>query len=242
MVVFNEKDHTYQNPVTKRFYISVSTLLSKYKEPFDRDYFAGVTAMKKGKTKEEVLKDWDKTVKDACDKGTNIHKILENYLVEGTIENATLLEKFDKIFNKKDFQLVRNEYIIFNDEYEIAGTSDLICDVNNELFDVYDFKTNKKFLFHSEYGKYLKTPLNNLQQCHYNDYSLQLSLYAYLYSIYANKKVRKICIFYYDGNEFKSYPVPYLYWEISVLIKHYIQNHGQTAVDQNKNVIAKLQS
>ena len=38
MIVFNKESHTYFNPDTKRPYISVSRLLSLYKEPFDKDF------------------------------------------------------------------------------------------------------------------------------------------------------------------------------------------------------------
>ena len=56
MVVFNEEKHTYQNPETKEFYTSVSSLLSKYKEPFDKHFHASKKALKEGVTKEEMLK------------------------------------------------------------------------------------------------------------------------------------------------------------------------------------------
>ena len=242
MVVFNKENHTYKNPETNRPYISVSKLLSLYKEPFDSAFHAERKALKEGVTKDEILSKWDKMTKDACDKGQNIHSILENYIKTGVIEDNVLIEKLNEVFNKSSYKNVRTEYLVYSDEYEVAGTSDIICDVDSDTFDVYDFKTNKKFTFDNGYGKYLKPPLNNLQQCHYNDYSIQLSLYAYLYSALTNKKVRKICILYHNGKEFKSYPTPYLHWEVSVLLKHYLKNHGQTATDQSQSIINKLQS
>jgi hypothetical protein len=242
MVVFNEADHTYKNPETNRYYTSVSKLLSLYKEPFDKDFHAERKAIKEGVTKEEIIKKWDKINKDACDKGQNIHNIVEKYIKYNEVEDIKLISLLDEVFDRKQYKRVLSEEILYNDEYEIAGTSDVICDVDSNCFDVYDFKTNKKFTFHNDYQKYLKSPLNNLQQCHYNDYSLQLSLYAYLYSLLTNKKVRKICILYYDGKKFYSYNTPYMYWEISALLKHYIKNHGQSVIEQNKDIISKLQS
>lgn len=242
MVVFNKENHTYKNPETNRFYISVSRLLSLYKEPFDRDFHAERKAIKEGVSKEEIINKWAKINKDACDKGHNVHQIIENYIKEDIIGDEQLIAELNKVFDKSKYKAIRNEYTVYSDEFEVAGTSDLICDIDSNTFDVYDFKTNKKFTFDNGYGKYLKPPLNNLQQCHYNDYSIQLSLYAYLYAALTNKKVRKICILYHNGKEFKCYQTPYLYWEISVLLKHYIKNHGQTATEQSQSVISKLQS
>jgi len=235
MIVFNEENHTYQNFETKEFYTSVSKVLSLYKEPFDKEFHASRKAIKEGVTKDEMLAKWDKINKEACDKGHNVHQIVENFIKEGTIEDVNLINAFEKIFNKKDYKRVLSEEIVYSDKYKIAGTSDMICDVNDDEFDILDLKTNKKFLFHNNFSKYLKAPLNNLQQCHYNDYSLQLSLYAYLYSGLTNKRVRKICILYHDGEKFVSYATPYMFWEIQVLLPHFLNNHGQPVIEPNKS-------
>lgn len=230
MIIFDEAAHTYKNPKTGRYYISVSKLLGMYKEPFDREFWSKKAALKEGVSQEEILARWDKTTKDACDKGTSIHDIVENYIKEDIIKDKELIKALNLVFDKKKFKRVLSEELVYDDEYEVAGTSDIICDVDNNTFDVYDFKTNKSFIFENKYGKYLKTPLNHLQQCQYNDYSIQLSLYAFLYGKLTNKKVRKICILYHDGEQFHNYPTPYMFWEVSALLKHYSNNNGQTTV------------
>jgi len=223
MVIFDETQHKYTNPLNNKVYISVSQLLKKYKEPFDSDFFASKVAKRDGKTKEQVLEEWNKNTLAACNKGTEIHNIFENYLNTGKVEkkNKKYIVELKKVFDKNEYKKINSELILHNDTYEVAGTSDIVADVNDEYFDVLDFKTNKKFLFYSKYGKYLKHPLNNLQECQYNDYSLQLSLYAFLYSNQTNKKVRQISILYHDGSQFHRYPVPYLYWEVTALLNHY---------------------
>ena len=238
MVIFDSVKHTYTNPETNKIYISVSQLLKKYKEPFDSDFFASKIAKRDGKTKEQVLELWEKNNKAACDKGQDLHDAFENFFKTGSIDKKYFKQatEFRKVFDINDYKTVNSEIIISSDEHEIAGTSDIIADVDDTYFDVLDFKTNKKFLFYSKYGKHLKYPLNNLQECQYNDYSLQLSLYAYLYSVVTNKKVRQISILYYDGNQFHKYPVPYLFWEVTVLIKHY----GQTLSSKSKDLTIRV--
>jgi len=234
MVIFDEGKHTYFNPETKRFYISVSRLLALYKEPFDKDFHANRVALREGIKKEDVINRWAKTSEVACQKGVSVHSIVENYIKTGVVEDVDLIDALNVVFNKKGFKRVLSEEIVYNDTYEVAGMSDIICDVNDNVFDVYDFKTNKSFTFESKYNKWLKNPLQNLQQCHYNDYSLQLSLYAFLYGSLTNKKVRKISILYHDGNKFHNYPVPYMFWEVSALLKHYSINHNTATSLEDK--------
>jgi len=223
MVIFDQENHKYTNPSNNKVYISVSQLLKLYKEPFDSDFFANKVAKRDGKTKEQVLQEWNKKTQEACDKGTEIHNIFETYLTTGKVDrkNKKYVDELKKVFNKNDYKELHSEMILANDVYEVAGTSDIIADVNDKYFDVLDFKTNSKFDFFSKYGKFFKVPLNNIQECHYTSYSLQLSLYAFLYSAVSNKKVRQISILYHDGTQFHRYPVPYLYWEVTALLNHY---------------------
>ena len=230
MILFDEASHTYKNSDTNRPYLSVSKLISLYKEPFDKEYWSKRTALKEGVSQQEILTRWETHTKDRCDYGKLKHSIVEEYLKNDNIDDISLIKDFKTVFNKKDYKRILSEELVYDDIYEVAGTSDIICDVDDATFDVYDLKTNSKFLFENKYGKYLKAPLNNLQQCQYNDYSIQLSLYAYLYSGLTNKKVRKICILYHDGKQFHTYPTPYLFWEISALLKHYSNTNGQTTV------------
>lgn len=238
MVVFDKEKHTYTNPETGRTYISVSQLLSKYKEPFKKDFFAEKVAKREKVSKEEILKRWDKANKDACDKGQDIHSILEEYIKHDEIKDTKLITELNKVFNRKQYRRIHSEHILYSDEFEVAGMSDCIAEVDELYFDVIDFKTNNKFNFENKYGEYLKQPLNHLQHCHHNDYALQLSLYAYLHSKLTGKKLRKIEILYHSEGTFKSIPVNYLYWDIVVLLKHY----GQNTNKQGKKSVAELQS
>jgi hypothetical protein len=42
--------------------------------------------------------------------------------------------------------------ILFSEEHELAGMSDLIVDIDDVYFDVLDHKTNRVFNFHNPYG------------------------------------------------------------------------------------------
>ena len=227
MVIFNKENHTYKNPETGRYYKSVSKLLGEYRKPFNADFHAINTALKRKTTVEAIKKEWEDGKNIACAKGQDIHDAVEQYIKEEKIlpGKESLIENFKTIFpDIHEFKKVHSERIVWDDDNEIAGTSDLICDVRNNYFDVYDFKTNKAFNFYNKYSEYLLSPLDHLQHCHYNDYTLQLSLYIYMYEKQTGRKFRQAGILYHDNTKFNYYPVSYLFWDIQVLLKHHKKN------------------
>lgn len=222
MINFDPKTHTYTN-IYGEIYSSVSNVISLYKKPFDSEFFSKMTAKKRGVSPEVIREEWKKNTEEACDYGKEVHSVIEGYL-KGvqTKTNSDILNSFCNVFPYK-LRDVSSEKILWNDDFKIAGTSDIIVDVNDTFFDVLDIKTNKKFDFNNKYGELLLKPLDHLQNCKYNTYSIQLSLYAYMYSKLTNKRPRNLAILYWcrDSKTFQKYYTPYMFWEVSVLLKHY---------------------
>ena len=79
MITFDEKTHTYKCSKTGRELISATTLIGKYKKPFDKMENATRVANREGLDVEFVLEMWEKEKNRACDYGTNIHKVMEDY-------------------------------------------------------------------------------------------------------------------------------------------------------------------
>lgn len=74
------------------------------------------------------------------------------------------------------------ELMIWNTLYKIAGTADKVFIETigkYRYIDLDDFKTNKEIKKTNNYDK-MRTPLNKLDDCNYNHYRLQLSLYAWM--------------------------------------------------------------
>ncbi len=95
MVIFNKEKHTYTNPETGEIYTSVSQLLSQYKEPFKKDFFAEKVAKREKVSKQVILDRWAKTNKDACDKGTRIHDIVEQYIKHGLVKDEKVINSLN---------------------------------------------------------------------------------------------------------------------------------------------------
>lgn len=221
-ITFDEKNHKYTNNSGNQL-ISVSTLISKYKEPFDADGKIAVRcAEKEGITKEEILAKWEKTKNDACTRGISFHKQAEYYILNKKIldePDKDIIEKFSKIqFSGKLF----TEEIVYSLKDMIAGTVDLIEVLGKNKCNLYDFKTNKKLEKYSFWRKKMLYPVSHIIDCNFYHYSLQLSLYAYLLEEHGFW-AEELKIFYINPKtrEIEVHPVDYLRNDVIKLIKHH---------------------
>jgi hypothetical protein len=236
-ILFNAQDHSYNGK--KITYTSVSKLISKYKKPYNRDYWSKYKAyekllgIKEFKTIRQELKypleddalfndlsalvsaeDLDNAIKEVLDewknkndasiiKGNNYHEFKENQAKElGYCENPFTGKKCPtisstKIEIKKGVEYrsptVTNLYdledgfhpelILWNDEVQIAGQSDLVfieTIKNKRYIDISDYKTNKKIDVYSFMKHKMLDPLGHLDDVNANHYKLQISCYAWL--------------------------------------------------------------
>lgn len=120
---------------------------------------------------------------------------------------------------------VYSEQLVWIDEYKVAGTADLIIEHNDYEFSVGDFKTNKSIDFYNKFGQRLLNPISHLSDCNYNIYSLQLSLYAYLFSLKSGKKCRKLFLMHLKDDKWNYIPCNNMEYEIRMMLKWYKNNH-----------------
>ena len=223
-VIFDEAAHTYTHESYGKL-ISVTTLLGKYKKPFNSDYHAERVSKREGVSKEMVLEMWESEKNKACDKGTKIHKLLEDYICYGDVmdDYGWLYKSYDKSveYYIDKYNKVHCEKLLYNEQYKVAGTADLIYEHSKDEFTLGDFKTNKKFRFSSPFGERLLAPVDHLHNCENNIYALQLSMYAYFYEQLTGKKCRKLVIFYLSGDRFKAYHCNYLKSDVEKVLENY---------------------
>ena len=223
-VKFDEASHRYTHDTHGEF-VSVTTLLGKYKKPFDSGVHAARVAKREGVSVEMVLEMWDIEKNKACDRGTHIHKLLEDYITVGETQDdyGWLYKSYDKGVERTidKFKKIHCERLLHNTDYMVAGTADLIYEHSNGEFTVGDFKTNKRFRFSSQYGERLLGPVSHLHNCEFNIYALQLSMYAYLHELATGKKCRKLAIFYLQGDRFVTYHCNYLKSDIKNILDNY---------------------
>lgn len=225
MVTFKEDSHQYFNERGEE-YTSVTRMLHEYTTPFAEDAIAAKVAKKEGVTKEEILAKWKEANTTACDFGTEIHLLMENYIKtseKGETE-YDLYKSFDEIL-KAYCGVARwnllSEVLLWDDEYKIAGTSDIIVNLNEHEFAVGDFKTNKKLNFYSPFGNIMAYPVDHLSDCNFSVYSLQLSVYAYFYERLSGKRCRNTFLLYLNDGKWSYISANYLKYEVMALLRHF---------------------
>jgi ATP-dependent exoDNAse (exonuclease V) beta subunit len=126
---------------------------------------------------------------------------MENYIITGRFntDSADIVRSFVKATEGFKHNVKQSESLLWHHEAKVAGTADVILE-NATEFAILDFKTNKKFNFFSAFNERLLYPLDHLDYCEYNIYSLQLALYAYMYELISGKRCKFIKILYLQSN------------------------------------------
>ena len=215
MLKFDRASHSYKNIHTNQEYTSATSLINKFKKKFDTDFHAKRVAEKEGVSPEVIKERWKKMNTDSKVKGSNTHEAIDDFNKTGLIdkEYEVILLSL-KALDLYDREKSKCEELVYNHHFKLAGTADCIEDCGS-TFNIYDFKTNKKFNLFSPYNSFLLDPLGHLSECEYNIYSLQLSLYAFMYSNMTGKNVGKLAAIHIDSeNKLNVYNTPYLYSDI----------------------------
>ena len=273
-VCFNDENHCYWNINDNEKYISVTTLIHQFTQPFDKDFWSAYKALEKhipkdswaiekksllnskkfdksildlyniselefNKTQQEILDEWDNENRKSCERGTKIHEELENSFYNNphniSLQKFGIGGKFEckKDYSELDLEYgVYPEYLIYRESDDgilrIAGQVDLIIKSGNEIT-IVDHKTNKKIEQKSGFNTStrsnvkMKYPLNNLMDCNFYHYTMQLSTYAWmLQKINPNFIIKDLILNHYDHNGKNTlYHCEYLKSEVEKMLYFY---------------------
>jgi hypothetical protein len=204
MIVFNEELHKYTSKCGSIQYKSVTTVIGELRPPKNWVKIAYEYSLKNGMTTEYWLNKWDSSKNDAGLRGTRYHKRfedskrgLENVFSEiKTINGDKLAYDLSKLDTGEYIEL-----ICYDQPSKICGTADGVIINGDGTFDLYDHKTTKpeKMKFKSiSYGKQGKArligPVSHIDECAGMEYTLQLSLYAYMIEKYSGLKCNSLWI------------------------------------------------
>ena len=188
----------------------------------------------------EIIQSWDNTRDEACEHGTYVHEIMETSFYGNTHFD---LSNFGCPQICGDYSCIKGNYKLDLDNgiypeflmsyitpsgLRIAGQADLIVKNGNNI-SILDWKTNKEIKKRSYYNKtkkknvMMKFPLNNLEDCNYNIYTLQLSLYAYMIQqLNPEFNIQNLNLVHIarDGKQ-TVYECKYLKDDIERMLKHY---------------------
>jgi hypothetical protein len=269
-ILFNATDHSYKSVDAEQdiIWYSVTTVVSSLKKPFDAKKTAAKVSKKEGSkwfgiNPEIIQQIWSNEAKRATDLGTWYHNQREDDLCsfasierEGsTVPVFKPLPLKDGIKYAPSQKLeagVYPEHMVYLKSAGICGQSDLVEVVNSRV-NIIDYKTNKEIKMESfrnweGISEKMLHPVSHLDDCHFNHYALQLSIYMYII-LKHNPKLLPGNIYIHhvtfetDGKDDWGYPiskrdengdpvvkevdpipVPYLYDEVIAVINYMKDN------------------
>jgi len=187
-IVFEPLTHTYKDETG--FYTPVSSVISHYKAKFDSDKWSLIKARERGISQEEILEEWALNSKKSTDKGTTMHKAVEDFF-RHRLESEYVAEYLPIFLKWRTSGMVFiPEQLLFSKKYRVAGTPDMVIfDPKTDTYSILDWKTNKEIKMSNRYQK-MTGVCSHLDDCNYNHYFLQLNLYASL----LDKPINKLSI------------------------------------------------
>ena len=205
--------------------------------------------------KSDILAEYDAKRNASCEIGTAIHleKELEFYdeskrdLKKFGLGGKFECEKGYYILDKE--RAVYPEFLIshkFNDDLKISGQLDLLIKDGNDIY-IYDYKSNDSIDKTSYYDRKTKShqmmlyPMNNIMDCNYYHYCLQLSLYFYLLKqINPNFNLKKLALIHIDKQTRKEteHICEYLEEDVKRMLKHYQSKVRQKdIIERDKQIV-----
>jgi ATP-dependent exoDNAse (exonuclease V) beta subunit len=200
-LIFKEEGHLYESIEEDIKWTSVTSFIGMFKPKFDAKAQAKKSAKNKkskwyGMTEKEILTAWDNESKRAITLGNFYHNQRESDLLnfetiqrEG-VEVPIVRPLFDEASGAKIAPVqkidagVYPEHFVYLKSSSLCGQADLVEVVNGRV-NITDYKTNKEIKkegFKNWEGISAKmyNPVNHLDDCNFNHYSLQMSIYMYI--------------------------------------------------------------
>jgi hypothetical protein len=270
-IVFNAEDHSYKSlEDTGIEWISVTTLVSHFKKPFDAKKVAErVTKNKKSKWHGIDPVIIQQIWKNEADRSTTLGSWYHNQREDDLCALASMeregvtIPVFKPVEQSSGLKMapsqklelgVYPEHMVYLKSAGICGQSDLVEVVNGKV-NIIDYKTNKEiktesYVNYEGMSEKMQFPVDNLDDCHFYHYALQLSIYMYII-LKHNPKLKPGRIFIHhitfevEGEDNWGYPIskrdqngdpivkevvpmaiPYLVDEVLSII-HYLSDNRQ---------------
>lgn len=228
-------------------YLSVSKVLHHIEPPFDSERISYFKARKECRIEmrtdvtgheptestirfrqKVLLQQWkDKNVA-STDVGTLIHNCIEHRVKTGMPcgslqyddAAADIVEKY-----LSGYKAFHAEEVLYSKFFRAAGTADFLGvrkAGRSSVIDITDYKTNasKGIQYQSDYGNYLLDPVQHMEQCNYNHYCLQQSIYMRFLEEhgFTPGRIRLIYIPPADSMNHFPIPVPYMKREAEAIL------------------------
>lgn len=176
---------------------------------------------------EEIKKKWKDDGVKAANDGTYLHEQIEKYFLKKNYDRVPEFHLFEQ-FVKAHESIVpyRSEWRIFDEEYNIAGTIDLLVK-NGSDYEIYDWKRSTNIIDY--FGNPItenrfdsgKGILRDIPDTSFNKYCLQQSLYRYILEKHYNLKVSKmfLIVLHPEYTQYYKFETPYKKDKVELILK-----------------------
>ena len=246
-VYLEPEQHRYYHGVTGREYASCSKLRKEYKKPFNTAMISHAVAKSKVKSvggdvkdysliqveQELICQQWDKKRDDATEIGSKVDGAIDHYFATTEVlfpEMTDLMTNLGEMM--AGYKQRISKAVVWSEAHGVAGEIDKLCiRRKGGCADYYDYKTNlhRGMQYQSKYNQFMLNPIDYLEDCNYNDVSLQLSLYALMGEICYNLRPGRLAAILIDTEKGFSYqviPVPYMKHTAWALLEHFRKIHA----------------
>lgn len=146
---FDEGPHKYTDSNGNE-YISVTTIIGNYVPKFNSKYWARKKAQEQGVSEKEIIKQWDKIKKEACERGTHTHNGIED-----AIKDVSMFKDAIRYLMQTEtgrcVTVADLPYIVVN-PLDIEKFKEATNNKYEEIYRVFQFYTNKGYAIYSEIG------------------------------------------------------------------------------------------
>lgn len=201
-VKFLPEDHKYVSvdPAEDISWMSVTSLISKLKQPFEAEKIAEKSSKNKrskwyGMTKDQILSVWKAESERAITVGNWYHNQREEDLLglDSIERHGKVIPIMQPLADTSGIKIAPNqrltdgmypEHFVYMKSLGICGQSDLV-EVIDGVVHITDYKTNKEIRSESYkdwegLSQKMNHPVSHLDDCNLNHYNLQLSIYMYM--------------------------------------------------------------
>ena len=213
MLEFHELGHKYLNSINGEEYISVTKVIEKLHESFDSESMAKKCS-KNSKSKwygmapDKIIRIWNSENKRSTELGHYYHKIQEDNAADANLKvfRSDVRQGVKYATNQILEEGLYVEHLIYHPTVNLCGQADEVR-VEDGYIHILDYKTSKEikmkgFTPYNGKPKMLFYPVDHMEDCNYNHYTLQLSLYMYMILLHnPHLKPGKICIRHSIFNE-----------------------------------------
>ena len=241
-ITFYEEDHIYDID-GRRDYISCTTFIHQFYEEFDADSVIQrmmsnpvkwETSKYNGMTAQEIKDSWKSKGDLASNNGTILHACIEYFYnncvdrfpYDIPIEYTTYFQHFhQKVVCAKGYIPYRTEWCVFDSDHELAGSIDMLFQVDKETPDkllIYDWKRSCKLNETSNPFRNMLSPLDHLPDTNYWHYAMQLNIYRHILETKYNKTIVGMYLvgIHPDLSGFQQKKVPLLKAETKAVFAH----------------------